>query len=264
MRIRVLTFNVAHGRGLAPHQGLAPVPYVRRTLERIARLLAEIDADIVALQEVDRESAWNGGFDHLELLRHLSGFPHAAFGANAEIGLGRFRLHYGNAVLSRHPILHSDSRRFGDKLVGEKGFLYAEVDLGSHLLPIVSLHLHHRSRLHRRAQAGHLLAWLAHRNHNGANGRPRHRPVILGDFNAPGHVAGEVGQYLLTDGLPLEGYTVAPRGARTFPSLQPLRPLDFALVPRAFRVIDARVVQSRLSDHLPVVVDLELPAAHDR
>ena len=64
-RIRLVTFNIAHGRGLMPLQGMTSARRIRMNLRRIARLLERLRPDIVALQEIDECSRWAGNFDHL-------------------------------------------------------------------------------------------------------------------------------------------------------------------------------------------------------
>ena len=68
-RLRLVTFNIAHGRGLAPIQGLTSSRKLRLNLRRIADLLGRLEADVVALQEIDECSIWSGSFDHLDYLR---------------------------------------------------------------------------------------------------------------------------------------------------------------------------------------------------
>jgi len=102
-RLRLLTFNIAHGRGLTPIQGLTSRRKIRENLLKIARLIDQLAPDVVALQEIDECSRWAGNFDHLEYLREHSGFPHSVFGINNRRP-GLLNLCYGNAILSRHPI----------------------------------------------------------------------------------------------------------------------------------------------------------------
>jgi endonuclease/exonuclease/phosphatase family metal-dependent hydrolase len=47
---------------------------------------------------------------------------------------------------------------------------------------------------------------------------------------------------------------------KTFPSWRPARNLDHILVSPALRIVDAEVVAYALSDHLPLSMEVELPA----
>ena len=119
VRYRLLTFNIAHGRGALPvHQGLRSEARIRSNLLKIARLIQRLGVDIVALQEIDENSRWNGSFDHLAFLSAHSGLAHAVHGVNNR-RTGRYHLNYGNAVLSRFPIVHSETTPFGYGKLGE-------------------------------------------------------------------------------------------------------------------------------------------------
>ena len=48
-RLRLVTFNIAHGRGLTPIQGLTSSRKLRLNLRRIAGLLGKLEADLVAI-----------------------------------------------------------------------------------------------------------------------------------------------------------------------------------------------------------------------
>ncbi len=257
MRLRLVTFNIAHGRGLSPLPGLTTARRLRLTLLKIAELLVELRADVVALQEIDQCSRWAGNFDQLEFLREAAGFPHAAWGISARRG-GLLNFYYGNALLSRHPVVASESVGFGHGRVGDKGFLFAELDAGGHRLPLVNLHLHYRSRVHRFRQAGMLVAWLRARaqTHGSHWAVP---PVVCGDFNNSAARADATAALLRELSSPDAAYTAHPAGgARTFPSPLPARALDFILLPPGCRHARGEVVRAHLSDHRPVLVEFEV------
>lgn len=255
-RLRLVTFNIAHARGLAPIQGFTSLRKLRANLRKIARLIGELKPDIVALQEVDERSRWAGNFDHLEYLRLHAGFKHAVFGIhNRRPGL--LNLSYGNALLSRYPVLATETVVFGQRRVGEKGFLFVELDVGGKVLPLVNLHLHFGSREHRIRQIGRLLAWLREKQRLS---RARwHMPALVcGDLNNPGTSA-DATAALLSHLSDYGEYVLHPASGWTFPSPWPGRLLDFVFLPSVCKVSHCEIVRCYLSDHRPVVVDFTLP-----
>jgi len=255
-RLRIVTFNIAHGRGLSPLPGINRRRHFQRTLRRIAKLFDELEPDIVALQEIDQDSRWSGSFDHLAYLNAFAEFPHAVFGVNNRRG-GGYQLNYGNAILSRHPIVAWENITFGTRRIGEKGFLFAEVSAGGRLLPVVNVHLHYRSRVHRFRQIERLMEYLnARRAHRG--GHWAMPPILCGDFNNPSNrldATASLYRYLSLHGR----YTMnPPEGVGTYPSPWPRRALDFIFLPPACSVSECRVVHCHLSDHCPVLAEFLL------
>jgi len=264
VRLRLLTFNIAHARGASPvHQSLRSGAGLRANLLKIARLIHRLEADVVALQEIDEDSRWSGSFNHLEFLREHTGLAHAVHGVNNRRG-GRYHLNYGNAILSRFPVPHHENVSFGRGTIGQKGFQFVEIDTPGGRLPLVNAHLHHRSRRLRLRQAAQLARFLdAQRAHR--RGRWRTDPIVCGDLNNP------AGRPDATAGLlrhlgQFERYRLFPTGrgggvAPTFPSLWPSRPLDYVMLPETCAGAASMVIRSFLSDHRPVLVDFTLRSA---
>ena len=256
--LRIVTYNIAHGRGLRPIAGLASQRAVRAQLNKIARMIARLKADVVCLQEIDQDSSWAGRFDHLEYLRRFARFPHAVFGVNSRRN-GILRFNYGNAILSRHPIVTAENTAFGKRRVGEKGFLFVELEVGNRRVPVINMHLHHRSRAQRLRQAGQLMDYLGQRSL-----RQRAQwtvdPIVCGDMNNPSHAAEDATAALLQFVTQRGGaYQLFPRqGERTYPSPLPQRTLDFIFLPPGCAHATSHVVRTFLSDHRPVVVDCRL------
>ena len=254
---RFLTFNVAHGRGPLPvHQSLRSVVKIRSNLLKIAALIKKLKVDLVALQEIDENSRWNGSYNHLTFLSEHCGLPFSAMGLTNVRG-GRYPLNYGNGVLSRWPILHAETTTFGRSQLGDKGFLFAEVEVAAgRRLPLINLHLHHASRKQRLLQAGLLMKFMAERaKTRGAQWVAP--PILCGDFNNPAH-APDATAMLLGYCEETNNYTLLPKTGRTFPAALPARALDFVLLPPQCRPVHAEVVRTYLSDHRPVLVEFEL------
>lgn len=254
-RLRIVTYNIAHGRGLRPIQGLQSRRSMRAHLQRLAALLGSLDADVVALQEIDERSRWAGNLDQVTYLQEHAGFAHALFGRTT-LREGIFNLSYGNAFLSRHPLLEGEAITFGRKTVGEKGFLFAELKIGPLTVPLLNLHLNYRSRASRLDQVGQVFRYLE-KQHNTRAPLWSVPPLVCGDFNTARH-ASDATASLMQELKCFGAYSLLPAGGNTFPSPLPTRALDFVMVPAEIQVERSEVVRSWLSDHRPVLVELTL------
>ena len=104
--VRIATFNVLHGR--APSDG-------RVDLHRFARAVRTIDADVLALQEVDRRQRRSGSADLTAVAAEAGGYASARFVPTLLGEPGTWRAAaddddgdspaYGIALLSRMPVL---------------------------------------------------------------------------------------------------------------------------------------------------------------
>lgn len=256
--LRLLTLNIAHGRGLGLYQGFASRRELRRNLSRIAAYLVRHRVDVAALQEVDELSHWNGGLNLLDILREEAGFPYAEMGVNNR-RLGRRPLAYGNAILSRHPLHGSEATAFGRATLGEKGFLFTLVEVGGGHVPLINLHLDYRSRRQRLVQIERVIAYAQDKARESRGPTWLSLPVFCGDFNASWHQHGDAVRRLLDYMLGSAQYSLYPRSGHTFPAHFPRRGLDFILLPEPLRCVHCEVARTYLSDHRPVLLDFEAP-----
>ena len=259
-RFKLITLNIAHGRGLSLYQGFSSSKRIQSNLQRIGRFLKQVDADIVALQEVDEDSHWNKRIHLLDELRKHAEYPHHFLGVHNRRD-GMKRLAYGNALLSRFPMHRAENRPFGTATLGEKGFLYAEIDIGRSVIPLVNMHLDFRSKSNRIRQIERVLDYLHDKRASGNDSR--FPPIICGDFNSTSMNSRDAAQHLFKHILDYGDYTLYPRGARTFPAHLPFKGVDFVFLPAPFRKIHCEVVRRYLSDHLPVVVEFAIEADED-
>ena len=191
----------------------------------------------------------------MDYIRAHAGYPYAAFGINNR-RTGLMNLCYGNAVLSRFPLVGTETVVFGRRRVGEKGFLFVEIDVGGRILPLVNLHFHYGSRKRRLLQLDLLLAWLRIKKHERGLGWAV-LPVVCGDFNTPD--TGDDATAALLGHLHDYGdYSLHPHRLATYPSPMPRRALDFVFVPPGCRGVRCDVVRSVLSDHRPVLVEFSV------
>ncbi|MEM1221971.1 MAG: endonuclease/exonuclease/phosphatase family protein [Verrucomicrobiota bacterium] len=255
-KLRLLTLNIAHGRGLSAYQGFHSARAIERNLRRIADLLKETQPQIVALQEVDEDSHWNKGIHLLDFLRKDADFKHSHLGVHNRRE-GRLPLAYGNGLLSQFEIEHAEHEAFGDAVLGEKGFLYTELCLPTGHLPVVNLHLDFRSRRRRIEQVERLIRYLEARHQ--AKGEETYlSPIVCGDFNSRSGKPNDAVRHFFEYLQGYCAYQLLPTAGRTFPSLLPTHGLDFVFVPPTCEVVHCEVLKSYVSDHRPVLVDLEI------
>lgn len=247
MRLRLLTYNIHRAIGLDR----------RFRPDRIARILADHDADVVLLQEVDEGAPRSRELNLAHELAEAAGYPHFALGHNVSLRRG----YYGNATLSRLPILRE---RNIDLTIGRRkrrGCQHTTLELGGagpgQPLEVFNLHLglsaRERRRQVERLAASPELADL------GA-GRPC---VVGGDFNdwrslLRSYFLADLGFGCATDRTTLSG----PRGIHTYPSFSPQGALDKLYLRNVRRVVSVYPCRHRVarvaSDHLPVVCEIEI------
>jgi endonuclease/exonuclease/phosphatase family metal-dependent hydrolase len=242
LRLRVVTYNIHKCRGLD-----------RRTRPaRTADVLRQLDADVIALQEVLSRPDDGIGEDHARFIAAELGF-NFCFGHNRRIDGAP----YGNVLLSRFPLRPVCNYDISARGREPRGCLRVDAHLpGGALLHIFNVHLG-TAFLERREQARMLVS-----------------PEILNrpDLQGPRIVLGDFNEW--TRGLAtrlLGSHFVAPdlrrhlKRSRTYPGVLPFLHLDHIYFDPALRLHRMTLHRTRrslmASDHLPLVADLSLAVA---
>lgn len=142
----------------------------RRQPERILAVLAEIDADIIALQEADRRFGVRSSAIPFHLLLEHSPYMPVSFG-NGVHSVGW----HGNAILVRRGMAVHSAHKLPLPALEPRGAVVAEVAVNHHNLRIIGTHLD-LSGLWRRRQIRALLHYIDSAAHPAPT-------VIMGDFN---------------------------------------------------------------------------------
>jgi endonuclease/exonuclease/phosphatase family metal-dependent hydrolase len=254
--IKLLTLNIAHGRGPILHQGLVKQKTILKWMGKIVELLNDLQPDIVALQEIDEDSQWNGNLDLLEFLRSKTGFEFAAYGMHNQHH-GKYRLKYGNAFLSRFPIIADEVVAFDKKKIGSKGFLYCRCETPLGTLDFINVHLDFKSKKSRLIQCHEIKKFSLNKEIE-YGVETRLNPFVMGDFNANVTNDQDAAKYLLDEISAHSHYRSYPVKAKTFPSYLPRKAIDYIFVPEAFHVVHSEVVRRNVSDHRSALVELRL------
>jgi endonuclease/exonuclease/phosphatase family metal-dependent hydrolase len=239
MRLRLVTYNI--------HKGIGGVDRRYRP-DRIIELLASYDADLIFLQEVDDGAPRSQGHRQVDLFGDGLAMPYRAFQRNVSLKQG----HYGNAILSRHPLHDVHDVDLTVALKKRRRALVARCVVRKEhqrSLQLVNCHLG-LAGFERVMQLAKILeSPTLSRLHVST-------PAIVGgDYN---DVWGTLGKRVMEPA----GYSSAGIAVKTFPAIMPVRCLD-RIYYRGDIQFDhgfaARSDSARhASDHLPLVADFEL------
>jgi endonuclease/exonuclease/phosphatase family metal-dependent hydrolase len=244
--VRIVTFNVKHGS----------VGNGRSDNRLLARTCAGLEADILALQEVDRRATRSRLADQVGRVARATGMS-AAFGEVARRGLLR---RYGNVLLARGALSEVETVGLPQPEGGEfRVAVLARLILprgvpgvpedgdGGGQGPVVAPLLVSVAATHLSFRPGEGAAQLDAVIEAMAR-RPPPR-VLLGDLNLPPEE--------VEPALAAAGYEVASTGP-TFPARTPRTRIDYVAV-QGLRVVSAQVLETPVSDHRPVVAEVTAP-----
>lgn len=242
--LRVLTLNLAHGRGHGMHQIFQRAGTTRTNLEATAEILREHAPHVVALQEADAPSFWSGGFNHIEFIASQGGFAYFVHGEHVKAPA----LSYGTALLSRLGLEDAFTVTFDPELSAvPKGFVVSTIrwpGAPAVQVDVVSLHLDPLGKAVRQAQAAELISVLKQRGH----------PVILmGDFNSQWKGPESAVRYIAME-LCLSTYRSSAEGLETFPRFDSR--LDWILVSSGLDFLSYETLPDVPSDHRGVIAEL--------
>jgi endonuclease/exonuclease/phosphatase family metal-dependent hydrolase len=215
----------------------------RHDPERVAEVVAELDADVIALQEFTYPASEAIESRTAVELVALDGYQ-CALGPTRQVAARCF----GNALLARHPIADVHRIDLSIDRREPRGALATTINIDGVAVHLLATHLGLRVG-DRRFQVRQLLSYLDSVRHS--------LVVVLGDFNdwVPGRSAARV----------LDRRLGASARLRSFPSRRPVLSLDriwihpVSVMRRMF--VHTSELARRASDHLPVVADLDLRTA---
>ena len=228
--IRVATYNVHKCRGIDR----------RVDLERIARVIESLDADVVAVQEILHGDGANSQVRFLsERLRYQF-----SFGENRVYGGAP----YGNATFARLPIIGEKNYDLTWKSRERRGCLRSDIRLPD-LSTLHVFNVHLGTSYFERPHQARLLLGDALSSKESRTG-PR---VVVGDFN-------EWTRGIASQLMHKQFASVDSRlRKRSFPGILPLFELDHFYFDWHLKLDQFRVVRTPLakiaSDHLPLVAD---------
>lgn len=244
MIYKVITFNMCHGDN---YNGIIDVI-------NQSNVIKKYDVDLIMLQEVDICTKRSNYKNQLEEFKNNVGLKYSVFGCNIPFEEGW----YGNAILSRYPIISSENYLSSFKKYSNetKGMIYAKINLNEKDINIFNIHLpvFEKERIF-------FTEWLVKmfkRNNITSD-------VILGgDFNLGKIPLGnhrydvkKVNNYEEFDNI--KKIVKDPNfNTNTWPTDCPIADIDKILYNGDIKLINIKRLDEKVSDHYPVYVEFEI------
>lgn len=244
--VRVMTLNLAHGRGTDFSQLLLSEKKIRSNLYRVSEVVKEVNPDLVGFQEADGPSFWSGRYDHVRQISEKSGFPFFIHGFHVDAPY----LSYGTAIASKLEMKEPVFTTFETSPFSPpKGFSAVSFQWPGtdQAVDVIVLHLDFMSESSRNRQIDEIAAFAGKRGQ-------RHR-IVMGDFNSSWDNENSSVKNLCSL-LKLKAYRPDEKTPVTFPLSG--RRIDWILVSDNLDFRSYRVLDDMISDHLAVFGEIEL------
>ncbi len=244
MKIRILSYNIHKGFSITNQDFV---------LAKIRDALRELNADILFLQEVlgDHSDVPINGWNTAAQFEFLadSVWPHFSYGKNAIYQEG----HHGNAILSKFPIVSWSNHVISTNRLEQRGLLKCHVQIPGMTKDLVLANTHlDLTQTGRDKQADMLIRHMLEEGDSPW--------VMVGDFNDWNKkVSPTIENQLSSKEVFKHLHGSYPK---TFPSFMPMLSLDRIFVHKITPVSAVALSGKewrKLSDHLPLLVEIELP-----
>ena len=223
-------------------------------LSEVKSFLKDVDADIIALQEVSG--------DERNIIKELADSLGCTYITAFDMSLpmkyvpehlrtSADHLTYGSVILSKHEIVGGGSVVISDE--DNRTIAKADIKIGDEILTVYGLHLkhtHQQDSEHQNVQADNLLKMV-----------PEKRAIVMGDFNSL------KGSYPITKisgvlsdteiGEPTPTWSVYKDGCSYCQIGDLEHKLDYIFTTKDIKTESFIVGDSRASDHLPVIAVVE-------
>lgn len=231
VELELLTYNIHHGVGIDG----------RLNLDRIARAIDKSGAEIIGLNEVDMRRKRSG-------FKNQTAYLAEKLKMNYAYGPGKngFPGSYGNAVLTKYPIISTENIALPHSNRDTKesrSLLKTEIEISENrsiyiLLTHLSLDRNEREEQFR---------WI-----NNYIKNLKTPCILMGDFNA-GLL--ELKNYLDEDKSSLRPLL---SGVKTYPASNPISGIDLYFSDNRIQSIEGYTIKTNASDHLPVYLKLRV------
>ena len=251
--IKIATYNICHGLNYE-NAVSGDRKFLKIDLKRTADTIASTDAEIVSLNEVYGRGPLE--LNHQEKkLADYAGFKYSKFAKAITIGKLGIEMHYGNALISKHPVISSNTvsvpapkkserRENETKLYEDRDILVSLLNVNGTALTVINTHF----GLNLKEQENMVAALIK------IIDECKTPVILMGDFNTMPHseVLAPLYEKLKSaaDECDADDFT--------FATYKPHETIDYIFVSKDVKVLDYTVVKSRVSDHFPCVATLDI------
>ncbi|MEO8784892.1 MAG: endonuclease/exonuclease/phosphatase family protein [Candidatus Saccharimonadales bacterium] len=231
--------------------------------ENLLKLIKDLSPDVVCMQELTIGSSFQDGVNVVEYLAKELGYNqfHKAIPNLAPSeGVGDL----ANGIMTKLPIVSTDWKwiqqpQYGGSAYDDQYRLYVEatVSAGSKKLTFGTAHVSYTDRFidtpQRRLEADSLLEIAASKNSN---------YMLTGDFNSlpDSYLVSSMQKKLIHAGpdFDVKTWTTKPFSYNGFEETKLNWRLDYAFATKNIQVLSAEAIHTEYSDHLPILIKLNL------
>ena len=260
--LKLMTYNIHYGNNI----------YNEYNIELISKVIKDSEAELICLQEVDNNWGQRSHYENLiEIISKKTGYDYfyaPIYDKPSQKGSSYPKEQFGVGILSKYKIIKSQNYNIsrwstqkedpqpGDKNFPPKkgGFGNILIDINGKIISIYNTHLDYRlnpppgyEKSIREIQVKEMLEIINQNNY----------PIILmGDMNTDTS-SKEVFEPLFEYFNDAWSLGSKDKGF-SFPSDNPSVRIDYILISKDISVKNAYLIYTTVSDHLPVVIDVEL------
>jgi len=228
--ILIATYNIRHGVNIAGELAL----------DATASVLAQIDPQIISLQEVDCLRPRSDFVNQTAFLAQKLDMEYV-FGASIRYHTGA----YGNAILSKLPIISSTNHLL-PSIMESRACLEVKIIIDNSILTVFNTHLSLNNQ-ERSRQLNDIILPLVMKQKNPA--------VLCGDFNAP-----DSAEEIKSAAKQLQDTFKNNTGliVNTYSAADPQVRIDYIFINSHCQCRSFYIVDSLASDHLPAVASISI------
>ncbi len=269
----IVSYNIGYLSGMTNNKAVhKPKPLFNKNLNRVKKLFDILQADFIALQEIDYNSARSYHTNQQDELSSI-GYPYAAQAINWDETYVPFpywppSVHFGavlsgQSILSKYPIIGhdrvvlervADAPFYRDALYLDRLAQVVQVKVDSTYIVIINVHLEAFDQSTRKSQFETVLELFDQY-------KDTYPTILLGDFNSQARDPNAAIQQLINRPNIGNAAYDSTSISNTYSAADPFKRIDYIFYNKKYiELIDSAVIEEfgDASDHLPILMQFRL------